>query len=103
MATPEEEISKAKAEYEKAKAQAKARYEKTTARHKTAARKYDTRRKVILGGALIELAERDTQARTMMEGIIQRLSRDQDKKAFEGWEKPSASNTDNQDGRSPYV
>ena len=102
MTTPEEALRKAKDEYEKAKAQAKARYEKTKARHATAARKLDTRRKVILGGALIELAEKDHQARMMIDGIVQRLSREQDRKAFDGWEKPSADGGD-QDSGSGHV
>lgn len=88
MANPEEELAKAKAEYEKAKAQAKARYEKTVARHSTAARKQETRRKIILGGGLVELAERDQEANRVLSKIINNLSRVQDKKAFEDWGKP---------------
>lgn len=103
MGTPEEELAKAKAEYEKAKAQAKARYDKTKARHSAAARKMDTRRKVIVGGALIELAERDAQARSMLDGIIQKLSRDQDKKAFEGWDRPTMNNGNDQNERPSHV
>lgn len=99
----DDELAKAKAEYEKAKAQAKARYDKIKARHTSAERKHDTRRKVILGGALIELAERDAQARTVMNGIIERLSRQQDKKAFEGWKRSSAKSDDDQNKGSSHV
>ena len=103
MANPEEELAKAKEEYEKAKAQAKARYEKTVARHSTAARKQDTRRKIILGGGLIELAERDREASRVLSKIVGTLSRVQDKKVFEDWEKPepeSGSIENNDSGSS---
>lgn len=46
-------------------------------------RKRDTRRKVILGGALIELTERDQSARSMMRRLIGGLSREQDRKMFD--------------------
>ena len=88
MSSPEDELAKAKADYEKAKAQAKARYDKARARHETAARKLDTRRKVILGGALMELAERDRDASRMLSRIVDGLSREQDRKPFEEWDRP---------------
>ena len=50
----ETQIEKAKRQYE----QAKARLYATKARERKLQRKRDTRRKVILGGALIELADR---------------------------------------------
>jgi len=101
MASHEEAIRKAKEEYETAKAQAKARYEKTKARHETEARKLDTRRKIIVGGAMIELSQRgDPEACAMLDGIIQRLSREQDKKAFEGL---GSSKDDTTEEKSPYV
>lgn len=88
MADPEQELAKAKADYEKAKAQAKARYDKAKARHETAARKQDTRRKVILGGAMVELASRDGEMHRLLVKIIDGLSRDQDRKVFDGWSAP---------------
>ncbi len=52
----------------------------------TKARKLDTRRKIILGGALVDLAERDSNAAAMIERLIRNLPREQDRKAFEGWD-----------------
>jgi hypothetical protein len=46
----------------------------------------DTRRKIILGGALVDLAERDSNAAVMIERLIRNLPREQDRKAFEGWD-----------------
>ena len=71
---------------EKRYAQAKARLQSLRNREATKRRKLDTRRKVILGGALLDLAERDTGAATMVDRLIRNLSRDQDRKAFVEWE-----------------
>ena len=75
----ETQMEKAKRQYE----QAKARLHATKARETKRQRKRDTRRKVILGGALIELSERDQPARTMMRRLIGNLSREQDRKMFD--------------------
>jgi len=75
----ETQIEKAKRQYE----QAKARLYATKARETKLTRKRDTRRKVILGGALMETAERDQPARTMMRRLIRNLSREQDRKMFD--------------------
>ena len=75
----ETQIEKAKRQYE----QAKARLHATKARETKRQRKRDTRRKVILGGALIELSERDQPARSMMRRLIGDLSREQDRKMFD--------------------
>ena len=75
----ETQMEKAKRQYE----QAKARLYATRARETKLARKRDTRRKVILGGALIELSERDQPARSMMHRLIGNLSREQDRKMFD--------------------
>ena len=75
----ETQMEKAKRQYE----QAKARLHATKAREMKQQRKRDTRRKVILGGALIELSERDQPARTMMRRLIGNLSREQDRKMFD--------------------
>ena len=77
-------------EYEKAKAQAKARYDQARARHASNARKLDTRRKVIAGGALFELASRDVEAALVLDRILDAVTRDADKKAFEDWERPGS-------------
>ena len=70
---------------EKRFAQAKARLQSLRNREAERQRKLDTRRKVILGGALIDLATRDDNARAMLERLIRNLARDQDRKTFEGW------------------
>lgn len=70
---------------EKRYAQAKARLQALRNREATRQRKLDTRRKVILGGALIDLAERDSGAAAMLDRLIRNLTRDQDRKAFDGW------------------
>ena len=71
---------------EKRYAQAKARLLSLKNREATKARKLDTRRKIILGGALVDLAERDSNAAAMIERLIRNLPREQDRKAFEGWD-----------------
>lgn len=69
--------------------QAKARVAAIKARQAGSVRKIDTRRKVIVGGALIELASRDAAAAEMLKTIISGLSRQQDRKAVEGWDFPA--------------
>tara|TARA_R110002049_G_scaffold43656_1_gene128501 strand:+ start:64 stop:354 length:291 start_codon:yes stop_codon:yes gene_type:complete len=76
---------------EKRYAQAKARLQGLKARETTRQRKLDTRRKVILGGALLDLAERDSSAATMLDRLIRNLPRAQDQKAFSDWTAPSAT------------
>jgi hypothetical protein len=71
---------------EKRYAQAKARLLALKNREATKSRKLDTRRKIILGGALVDLAERDSNAAAMIERLIRNLPREQDRKAFEGWD-----------------
>ena len=71
---------------EKRYAQAKARLLALKNREATKARKLDTRRKIILGGALVDLAERDSNAAAMIERLVRNLPREQDRKAFEGWD-----------------
>ena len=70
---------------EKRYAQAKARLQALKNREATRQRKMDTRRKVILGGALMDLAARDSGAAAMVERLVRNLPRDQDRKAFDGW------------------
>ena len=78
---------------EKRYAQAKARLLALKNREATKARKLDARRKIILGGALVDLAERDSNAAAMIERLIRNLPREQDRKAFEGWDakQPAAA------------
>ena len=70
---------------EKRYAQAKARLQALRNRAATEARKLDTRRKVILGGALVDLAGRDSTAAAMLDRLVRNLPREQDRRAFEGW------------------
>jgi hypothetical protein len=85
----ETELEKAEKRY----AQAKARLQGIRNREATKQRKMDTRRKVILGGALLDLAERDSGAAAMLDRLIRNLAREQDRKAFANWGKASSSDT----------
>ncbi|MCZ4354672.1 mobilization protein [Roseovarius aestuarii] len=76
---------------EKRYAQAKARLQALKNREATRQRKLDTRRKVILGGALLDLAERDSGAAAMLDRLIRNLAREQDRKAFADWGGPSTA------------
>ena len=67
---------------EKRFAQAKARLQGIRNREATKQRKMDTRRKVILGGALLDLAGRDSNAAAMLDRLVRNLPRQQDQKAF---------------------
>ena len=71
--------------------QAKARLQALEARASQQARKQDTRRKVILGGLLIDAAEKDDRFSKVITALIARMVREQDQKAFEGWLVPSPS------------
>jgi len=68
--------------------QAKARYEALLAREKSGERKKDTRRKIILGGLLLDAASKDERFSNVVNALIKRISREHDLKAFEGWETP---------------
>jgi len=84
----ESALEKAERQYQ----QAKARLSAAKSRETAAERKRDTRRKVILGGALIDLAARDDRAMDMLNRLIDNLTRDQDKASFDGWERPRCEN-----------
>ena len=49
------------------------------------ARKADARRKIILGGLLLDAAMKDPAWESRLNDLMNRISRDQDRKAFEGW------------------
>ena len=70
---------------EKRYAQAKARLLALKNREATKARKLDTRRKIILGGLLLDAAMKDPAWESRLNDLMNRISRDQDRKAFEGW------------------
>ena len=86
----ETELERAEKKY----AQAKARLLALKNRAATRERKLDTRRKVILGGALIDLAARDDGAAAMLDRLVRNLPREQDRRAFEGWKPGDADNAD---------
>lgn len=63
--------------------QAKAALDAIKARESAAERKKDTRRKIVLGGALLELSKSDREASALVTRLIAGLSRDYDKKLFD--------------------
>ena len=83
----ETELDRAQKRYEQAKARLQALKNREAAKE----RKLDTRRKVILGGALIDLAARDSNASAMLERLIRNLPREQDRVTFAGWSVRTAA------------
>lgn len=83
LPTPEQ-IAKARQKAD----QAKARLDALEARLSEAARKLDTRRKIILGGMLLDAAEKDERFSRVVTTLMGRISRPQDLAAFEGWTAP---------------
>lgn len=83
----ETELEKAEKRY----AQAKARLQGIRNREATKQRKLDTRRKVILGGALLDLAVRDSAASAMLDRLVRNLPRAQDQKVFTDWDGPDSA------------
>lgn len=75
---------------EKRYAQAKARLTALKNRAATQERKLDTRRKIVLGGALVDLAARDEGAAVILDRLVRNLPREQDRKAFVGWKPGDA-------------
>lgn len=63
--------------------QAKAALDAVKAREAAADRKKDTRRKIVLGGALLELAKADKEASAIVSKLISGLTREHDKRLFE--------------------
>ena len=63
--------------------QAKARLQALEARAATLNRKADARRKIILGGLLLDAAMKDPAWESRLNDLMDRMSRDQDRKAFE--------------------
>ncbi len=72
-------LEKAKKKFE----QARARVKKLEARQSKGERERDTRRKIILGASLLELAKTNKQAAELVARLIAGLTRENDKKAFE--------------------
>ena len=65
------------------KKQIEAQIAKIKAQEKQKERKDDTRRKIILGGFLMTLIEKDAEAKRIYQACIKSLNREQDKKLFE--------------------
>ena len=86
LPTPEQ-IAKAKLAVQ----QAKARLQAIENRQSEAERKLDTRRKIILGGLLLDAAGKDDRYAKVVSALMQRIERDNDRKAFERWEAPGAA------------
>ena len=82
MAAPTpESIDKARRKVDQAKAQLQA----LEARAATLNRKADARRKIILGGLLLDAAMKDAEWENRLNTLMERINRDQDRKAFDGW------------------
>lgn len=92
----ETELERAQKRYDQARARLQALRNREAARE----RKLDTRRKVILGGALMDLAAHDTAAAALLDRLVRSLPRDQDRKAFEGW-SPEAQAEEEMTGAVP--
>jgi len=69
-------------------AQAKARLDALNARVATEGRRLDTRRKIILGGLLLDAASKDKRFAGIVLELTHRIGRDQDLKPFDGWTLP---------------
>lgn len=94
----ETELERAEKRYAHAKARLQALKNRETAKE----RKLDTRRKVILGGALIDLAGRDSNAAAMLSRLLRNLPREQDRKSFEGW-SPEVRTAQEDGGTPPAI
>lgn len=73
--------------------QARARYQALQARLGDAARRLDTRRRIILGGLLLDAAHDDERFAKVVTALVQRIDRDQDRRAFDGWTPPAPDRT----------
>lgn len=69
--------------------QAKARLQAIENRQSEAERKLDTRRKIIMGGLLLDAASKDERYAKVVTALMARIDRDNDRKAFQGWEPPA--------------
>ena len=74
--------------------QAQARLEALSARAAVYERKADTRRKIILGGLLLDAASKDPAYFKILDTLRRRISREADRRPFEGWEPSSQTDID---------
>lgn len=65
--------------------QARERLKALEARATQEERKRDTRRKIILGGLLLDAADKEERFSALRDELVTRITRPQDKTAFEGW------------------
>jgi hypothetical protein len=75
-------------------AQAKARLEAIEARATSAERKADTRRKIILGGLLLDAAGKDPRYASVLDVLLLRIAREADRRPFNGWTPPVSASAD---------
>lgn len=71
--------------------QAQAYYDTLKAKEAAEERKRDTRRKVILGGLILEAAGKDEQMSRLVDTLRSTLTREHDLRAFANWETPKPS------------
>lgn len=87
MTPAQERIEKARRKV----AQAQARLEAIAARADALERKADTRRKIILGGLLLDAASKDVTYATILTTLMHRIGREADRRPFVGWSPPSST------------
>jgi hypothetical protein len=71
--------------------QAKARLQAIESRQSEAERKLDTRRKIIMGGLLLDAAGKDERYAKVVADLLARVERDNDRQAFQGWDTPGST------------
>lgn len=72
-------------------AKATARVQKLRTLVNAETRKQDTRRKIILGGLLIDGAGKDEKFARVINVLMKRIDRDHDRVPFDGWTIPSTA------------
>lgn len=68
--------------------QAKVRLDALNRRVASEGRRLDTRRKIILGGLLLDAAAKDPAHRALFDALMARITRDADRAAFASWTLP---------------
>jgi len=84
--------------------QARAALDAIKARESAEERKKDTRRKIVLGGALLELSKLDKEASALVSRLLAGLTREHDKKLFEkGAKKNDAAEPAKVEAQAPAI